>query len=122
MKKLIVSLKTSTEVLDQFKTSLKQARKGKIDSSHYEISFDSKKDFDKFVRNISILTLIQNIKPQSIYELAKLSDIDVSNLNKIILFFEEIGAIEVEKKKIKGRETKIPKVPYKQIQFDLEAA
>lgn len=121
MKKLIVSLKTSTEVINDFKTSLKKARKKSVASPHYEISFDNKKDFDRFLRNINILTNILSFNPKSVYELAKLSGMDVSNLNKLILFFEEIGAIKIKKKKVKGRETKIPVVMYEQIQFNLAA-
>ena len=48
--------------------------------THFEISFDNKKDFDRFVKNIGILSLISKLRPNSIYELAKLANMDVSNL------------------------------------------
>lgn len=122
MKKLIVSIKSSSETLTDFKKALKDARKGRLKSDHFELSFDNKKDFDRFVRNLGILSTILIHKPKSIYELAKLVDMDVSNLNKIILFFETVGAIKIKTSIIGGRTVKTPVVEYEQIEFDLKAA
>ncbi|WP_374079876.1 hypothetical protein [Bdellovibrio bacteriovorus] len=122
MKKLIISMKSSNEALVDFKQTLQLARKGKLKKDHYEISFDNKKDFDKFVKNIGVLSTILIYKPKSIYELSKIVHKDVSNLNKIILFFEDIGAIKLTETRIHGRMVKTPTVEYEQIQFDLKAA
>ncbi len=122
MKKLIISIKSSTEVLDDFKNALKKARKKKPKSPHYEISFDSKRDFDRFVRNIHILSNILIFKPKSVYDLAKLSGMDVSNLNKIIQFMESMGAIQIVEQKISGRTVKTPIVDFDEIHFALNAA
>ncbi|MFH1727312.1 MAG: hypothetical protein ABIA04_02695 [Pseudomonadota bacterium] len=122
MKKLIISLKSSSEVVDDFRKAYKKAKKSKIREPHYEISFDNRKSFEKFARNIFILSDIRNLKPKSVYELAKLIGMDVSNLNKIILFFEEIGVIEIKKKTINGRDVKIPIVDFDEIMIDLNAA
>lgn len=122
MKKLIVSIKSSTEVMDQFKKALKQAHKGQFKGDHYEISFDNKKIFDRFVKNMSILAAILAHKPKSVYELAKIVNMDVSNLNKIILFFEDLGAIKIKESHKNGRLVKTPTVEYQKIEFDLKAA
>lgn len=123
MKKLYISLKSPTEALKDFGKALKHAReaKGKV-TPHYEISFDNKNDFNRFVRNIFILMCIQSFNPKSVYELAKIIDMDQSNLNKLINFFEELGAIKVEEKKIRGRLVRTPLVEYEKIEFDLKAA
>jgi len=121
MKSLIVSLKTSTEALDDFKKALKSARKGKLKGDHFEVSFDNKKDFERFVKNIHLLSMIITYKPRSVYELAKLSNIDVSNLNKIILFFEEFGVLKLKEMKVDGRNVKKPIVEYNKIEFNLAA-
>jgi len=47
---------------------------------------------------------------------------EVSNLNKLILFFETIGAIKIKTSTTKGRTVKIPVVEYEQIEFDLRVA
>jgi hypothetical protein len=121
MKHLIVSLKTSDEVLDDFKKAFRRVKQKKSVKPRYEISLDNKKDFDHFVRNIYILKYILIFKPKSVYELAKITKIDVSNLNKVILFFEEIGALKVKSIKSSGRMTRMPVVEYDTVEFKLAA-
>lgn len=122
MKKLIVSIKSSSETLSDFKKALLGARRGRLKNDHFEVSFDNKKDFDRFVKNLGILSAILIHKPKSIYELAKLVDMDVSNLNKLILFFETVGAIKIKTATAGGRTVKTPIVEYDQIEFDLKVA
>src|SRR5205823_3388973 len=125
MKQLVVSLKTSSEALNDFASAYKRAKsfgnaqekERKTASSHYEISFDNKKDFERFVKNIHILSDILAFKPKSIYELAKISRIDVSNLNKIMLFFEAIDAVRFKTSEVDGRTIKTPIVDYDGIEF-----
>ena len=47
---------------------------------------------------------------------------DVSNLNKLILFFETTGAIKIKTSTVAGRTVKTPIVEYGQIEFDLKTA
>lgn len=122
MKKLIVSIKSSKNMLADFKKSLKSARKGKLKGDHFELSFDNKKDFDRFVKNLGILSAILTYKPKSIYELAKIVEMDVSNLNKLISFFESVGAVTIKTSSLSGRTVKTPVVEYKHIEFDLMAS
>lgn len=122
MKKLIISLKTPGEALADFEKALIRARQGKHRAQpHYEVSFDNRKDFERFVRNMSILVSIQQMKPSSVYELAKMIDKDQSSLNKLIIFFEQIGVIRIDESKIHGRSVKTPKVEYDTIEFRLAA-
>ncbi|MBK7962311.1 MAG: hypothetical protein IPK04_14700 [Bdellovibrionales bacterium] len=65
---------------------------------------------------------LENHKPKSVYELARLIDMDISNLNKLILFFETTGAIKIKTSMVSGRSVKTPIVEYGQIEFDLKAA
>src|SRR3990167_8503944 len=117
MKKLVISLKTPTEALEDFKKALIRAKKKKGNvEPHFEIAFDNKQDFDRFVKNISVLICIQALKPRSVYELAKITGMDQSNLNKLILFFEEIGAVKIRESKVKGRAVKTPIVEYQKIE------
>ena len=121
MKKLVVSLKTPDEFFKGLSKKLKQVGQGKIKETHYEVSFSEKKDFDRFVKHIGILALIHNKKPTSVYQLAKMIDMDVSNLNKIILFFENSGVIKLKKVKTLGRTNSRPIVDYQKIEFNLAA-
>jgi predicted transcriptional regulator len=122
MKKLIVSLKSSSEALDGFAQAFRSVKKRAFRGTHREISFDRKKDFDRFVRNLGLLSQILMFRPKSVYDLAKISRMDVSNLNKIILFFEEVGAIRIRKTTLGGRAISTPVVDYQQIEFDLRVA
>lgn len=123
MKKLIVSMKATEDLFSDFKKVAHKIKSGKSPKvGHYEISFESKRDFNKFIRHISILMAISNSKPKSIYELAKMTGTDVSNMKKVISFFEEVGAVHIKEQKIDGRTVKTPVVDYTKIEFDLEAA
>ena len=123
MKRLIVSMKTTDDLFSDFKSVATKIKKGKSPkNAHYEIAFESEKDFNRFLKNIKILMVILHHKPKSIYELAKVCDKDLANVKKILKFFEEIGAIRIEKKTQGGRQVKKPVVDYSRIEFDLEAA
>ena len=122
MKRLVVSCKTLDQVFSDFKLASKKVITGKTKGdAEYEVSFDNKADFNRFVRNIPILSAIIVYKPHSIYELAKLTKLDVSNLNKTIQFFEEIGVIKVKTKEVEGRTVKRPHVEYDEVTFKLAA-
>jgi len=122
MKRLVISLKSSDEVLRDFKDAYRKAKTRAVKGEpHYEISFDNRRDFDLFTRNIHILSKVLAFKPKSVYELAKLCGIDTSNLNKIILFFERVGALRIKEQTIAGRSVRTPIVDYSHIDFDLAA-
>ena len=120
-KKLIVSFKQPRQLLEEFRIALDQAKKGEFKGAHYEISFNDRKRFNKFIKNIDILMAIKASKPKSIYELAKIMGKDQSNLNKLIQFFENYGVIEIQESKINNRVVKKPIVGYRKIEFDLSA-
>lgn len=121
MKQLVISVKSSSKMLKDFKKAFKRAKARQIKEPHYEISFDNQRDFERFVKNIPILSAIIEFKPKSVYELAKMTDTDVSNSNKIILFLEEMGVIRLKNATINGRSVKTPIVEYEKIEFKLVA-
>ena len=118
MKQLSISIKSPGETLDDFKRALKKARAGKLTPTS-EISFDNQKDFNRFVENLHILSSIRVYKPRSVYELAKRAGLDVSNLNKIIIFFEEMGVLKIKEETVSGRKVRRPVVDYDRIEFKL---
>jgi len=118
MKQLIVSIKAPGEALEDFRRALKKARSGRL-APVSEISFDTREDFNRFVENLHILSSIRTYKPRSVYELAKRAGVDVSNLNKLILFFEEMGAVKIKHEFVSGRKVHRPVVEYDRIEFKL---
>jgi predicted transcriptional regulator len=122
MKRLVVSCKTTDQVFADFKKAAKKVISGLASGdAEYEVSFDNKTDFNRFVRNIPVLSAIIVYKPRSVYELAKLTKLDVSNLNKTIQFFEDIGVIKVKTSEVDGRVVKRPHVEYDEVTFRLAA-
>lgn len=122
MKKLIVSCKTADQVFEEFKRAARKVQKKTFSGeSEYEVSFDNKRDFNRFVRNIPILSAIIIFKPRSVYELAKITEIDVSNLNKVIQFFEDVGVVKIKTATVSGRKVKKPEVEYEEVTFKLAA-
>ena len=122
MKKLVLSCKTADQVFEDFKKAASRVRRGKIHGeAEFEVSFDNKADFIRFVKNIPVLSAIIALKPRSVYELAKLTHTDVSNLNKVIQFFEEIGVIRITTSTVDGRKVKQPHVEYDEVTFRLAA-
>ncbi len=121
MKQLVISVKSPGEALDDFRSALRRARKGTLKPSS-EVVFDNRRDFDRFVRNLHILSDIRTFKPRSVYELARRSGVDVSNLNKIIQFFEEMGVVKIREGVMSGRKVRRPEVGYDRIEFRLPDA
>jgi predicted transcriptional regulator len=122
MKRLVVSCKTADQVFEDFKSAAKKVLSGKTHShTDYEVSFDNKTDFNRFVRNIPVLSAIIVYKPRSVYELAKVTKLDVSNLNKIIQFFEDVGVVKITTSEVDGRKVKRPQVEYSEVTFRLAA-
>ena len=113
-------IQKADQVFEDFKRSAQRVRRGKFKGeTEYEISFDNKADFNRFVRNIPVLSAIIAFKPRSVYELAKLTEADVSNLNKTIQFFEDIGVIRIKTANVDGRTVKQPHVEYDEVTFRL---
>ena len=121
MKRLIVSVKTPSKALDDFVRVCKSVQERKVRGVHRELAFDNRKAFERFVSNLVILSQIAALKPKSVYELAKATGRDISNLNKVVVFLEEVGVIRVKKSIANGRPIKTPIVDYDRIEFRLRA-
>ena len=85
-----------------------------------ELKFDDKKVFNRFVKHVGVLSVILNQKPETIFELSRIVEMDTANINKLVTFFEKVGAVKVITKLENGRPIKRkPIVEYDQILFDL---
>ena len=122
-KTLVISLKSNKKFFSDIKDSMKSIQAGNVPkTTQYEISFEDPKALNKFIKNLPILMVILNQSPKTIYELAKILGRDVSNIRKIVSFFEEMGAVKIEEKKVSGKTVKKPVVFYDKIEFQLKAA
>ncbi len=87
----------------------------------YALSFTEQAEFHRFVRNIPVLAAILNLKPKSIYGLARALGRDVSNLNKDLNFLEELGVIRMKRAVKAGRKVRRPIAIYDEVSFRLSA-
>ncbi len=123
MKKLIISMKSTEDMFSDFKKVASQVKKRHSSKNpHYEIAFGNQKDFNFFLRNLNLLSVILNSKPESIYELAKIADADFSKIKKVMAFFADTGVVKIKEKKKGRRLIKQPIVDYDKIEFNLKAA
>ena len=85
-------------------------------------NIEKKYDFesvDKLLRHLKTLRVIKCLKPESVYELAKAMDVNVSNLNKLIQFLEKFEIIKIKKVQKKGRVLKRPIFEYQDIRITM---
>ena len=62
-KTIVVSVKTPAKAFEDFKKAYKAVSLSKLKGEHYEFSFDSKKEFDRFVKYICAEAKKMNKKP-----------------------------------------------------------
>lgn len=122
MKTLTIALKTTEDLFDDAIQAMKEAMKKEVkDAPTYMITFTNPKDFDKFLKHIKLIRVIKYLKPESVYELAKVMKADVSNLNKSIQFLKEFEVIKVKTTKKNGRTLKQPIFEFDDIRIKMAA-
>jgi predicted transcriptional regulator len=122
MKTLTIALKTSEDIFDDAIQAMKEAMKKEVKNPpEYMITFTSPKEFDKFLKHIKLIRVIKYLKPESVYELAKVMKVDVSNLNKSIQFLEDFEVITVKTTKKNGRTLKKPIFDFDDIRIKMAA-
>lgn len=68
---------------------------------------------------IELLSVIKTEKPQSLYELAQKMGKDQGYISKEVKFLKDMGVINLEAKKVDGRECLVPVLNFDRIIFDV---
>ena len=111
MKELQIKFKSKDQAFSDFEKSLEENGKQHIQSEDV-IIFESYKDFQKFLfPRLGILLAIKHHNPNSIYELGKLVDRDVSTLVKDCNALEATGFISLVDTK-SSRGSKAPRLKF----------
>ncbi len=121
IKKIQVVIQPKEEFRKQLREDFKRIDQGERDLIREEsVVFHSIEQFRKVMTNkrIELLKVIRHKKPKSVYELAKLVNRSVDNVNNDVRFLEQLGFIETEKIK-KGRHKLIPSVDFDKIEIEL---
>ena len=120
--KLIVCIRPFSAGLEEFKKVFTDAQRGKIKRYDSVLSFTTRKEYERFVSNLEILSMITEFQPSSFYQLAKQIKKDQSSTNKLINYYASLGVIRLEKKVVNGRLISSPVVLFDKIELMLKAA
>lgn len=117
-KLITFSIKSSKEVLNEFATTLAQAREGKQRKPHHEISFESIEALRNVLtkKRLEILSIVKHQQPKSVYELSKKLSRDLKSVNIDLSILEKNDFIELQKIDI-GRQRIVPKVNFDNIKI-----
>ena len=121
MKTLTITLKTRDDLFHDAIKTMKNAIKKEAKKNQHLITFTDPKEFDKLLRHLKIIRVIKCLEPESVYELAKAMNVNVSNLNKSIQFLEKFEIIKIKKVQKRGRVLKCPIFEYQDIRITMAA-
>lgn len=121
VKQLTIGIKSVEEGLKEFAQVLKRAQAGKaVHEAKEEVNFVSLEAFNRFFtpKRMELLKLIHHKHPGSIYELAKIADRDLKNVQDDVALLARVGLVELEQSHA-GREKTVPHVEYNTLRFEI---
>lgn len=120
VKNLKIGIASTHEILDKFVKICEAIERGETLKKSEGVYFENL-DTLKFIlteKRLFLLKTIKEKKPKSIYELAKLLDRDIGNINEDVNKLSELGFITLTKSK-NGREGVSPSVDYDKILLEI---
>ena len=120
IKKIDIGIKGLSESLQDFANTWKKLESGKKVKKHEGIYFDSVDSMRAVLTNnrLLILKTIRERNPKSVYELAKMLNRDIKNVNQDLKMLDEIGLLTLEKVD-ENKKRVIPHVDYKKILLEI---
>ncbi len=118
VKRVKIGIKSLEDVLSNAKEALKKLERGERVKKESGIYFENLEAFRRALteRRLEMLHVIKEKHPSSVYELAKMLDRDIKNVNVDLEYLREIGLVEIKRSKEK-RERVIPEVNYDVIEL-----
>jgi len=117
-KTLNIEIRPLSELFDDFRgafTAAQQGRSFKSQEGVYFTSLDAARNFLTRER-LALLQAIRAKHPQSIYELAKVVDRDLKNVQQDVRLLERHGLIRlIEKRRGQKSKVRVPEAPFDQI-------
>jgi predicted transcriptional regulator len=120
VKKIDIGIKVLSESLKDFAAAWKKAEAGKKLAKEEGIYFDSIDTMRAVLTNNRLLVLktIRECKPGSVYELAKMLERDLKNVNQDLKLLAEIGLVTLEKTTADKKRV-VPHVDYGKIMLEI---
>ncbi len=120
VKKIDIGIRSLKESLRDFAEAWKKLETGKKLKKEEGIYFDSIDTMRAVLTNnrLLILKTIRERHPQSVYELAKILDRDLKNVNQDLKLLSDIGLVTLEKTEADKKRV-IPHVDYGKILLEI---
>ena len=118
VKRVKIGIKSLEDVLSNAKEVMKKLERGEKVKRESGIYFENLEAFRRALteRRLEMLHVIKEKHPSSVYELAKMLERDIKNVNVDLEYLREIGLVEIKRSKEK-RERVIPEVNYDVIEL-----
>lgn len=120
VKKIKIGIKSLEDVLNDTKEVMKKLEQGEMVKPEKGLYLESIKGFRKAItpKRIELLHLIKEKQPKSLQELARLSGRDIKSIVIDIALLEELGLVDMKRKR-EGRRESIPTVDYNKINLEI---
>jgi predicted transcriptional regulator len=120
VKKIDIGIKGLTESLKDFSEAWKKISSGKKMRKEEGIYFDTIDTMRAVLTNnrLLILKTIRERKPGSVYELAKILNRDLKNVNQDLKMLSEVGLVTLEKTEADKKRV-VPHVDYAKILLEI---
>ena len=120
VKRVKIGIKSLENVLEDTKEVMKKLERGEKVKPEKGLYFESIEGFRKALttKRLGLLHLIREKQPGSIQELTRLSKRNIKSVATDIALLEELGLIDMKRKK-EGRRESIPVVNYNKINLEI---
>ncbi len=119
MKTVTFSIQPLDDYMDDFAKTFDaiRTRKAIPKGPRSEVGFTSLEAARNFLTHerLALLRAIRTRHPRSLYELAKMVERDLKNVQEDTKILERHGLVRITKRPRGGRQVKVPQVPFEQI-------
>jgi len=113
IKRVKIGIKSLEDVLGNAREAMKRLGRGEKVKKESGIYFENLDAFRRTLteKRLEMLHVIKEKHPSSVYQLAKILNRDIKNVNMDLEYLREVGLVEIKRSKEK-RERVIPQVNY----------
>jgi len=117
MKTVTFTIEPFSESLKRFKQTFKAVQAGRQVEPQELVGFTSLEAARNFLtrERLGLLCTIKSRRPNSIYELAKMTGRDLKNVQQDVRILERHGLVRIARRPRGSRKVKVPRVPFEEI-------
>ncbi len=117
-KTLTIEIRPLTDLVGDFRQAFKAAQQGRALKRREGVYFTSLEAARNFLtkERLGLLRAIREKRPRSIYELAKMIDRDLKNVQQDVALLERHGLVKLtEKRRGEKSKVRVPEAPFDEI-------